>query len=114
MEPEEPQAKSSAEAPRAEASAEAPQAKSSAEAAVTRNVGGRPRERDWEAAINATWAAMFVGDCKEQPPELIRYMTDWFSVNDKKGDPHKSQTREKVSAMLSALERATRKTHGAS
>ena len=92
---------------------EEPQAKSSAEAAVTRNIGGRPRERDWEAAINATWAAMFVGDCNEKPPELIRYMTDWFSVNDEKGHPHKSQIREKVSAMLSASERAAAKAHGA-
>ena len=96
------------EAPRAETSAEAPQAKSSAEAAVPRNLGGRPQDWEWEAAINATWAAIYYGKLDPKRPKINSYMADWFSARHEEGHPHQSQIREKAKGMWLALIEANR------
>lgn len=87
---------------------EAPQAKSLAEAVVTRGVGGRPPKWDWLDAINATWAAMYVGKLiPKRRLDISRHLVEWFSAKHEGRHPEQSQINVKAEGMWRAIEAAT-------
>lgn len=71
-----------------------------------KNTGGRPAKYDWEGAIVATMAAIFMGDpTEEDRPGWHKYMRGWF-VDLHGTAPEESEIRKRTAKIEAALKAA--------